>query len=57
MHVLPSLGQAWLNTTIHQAGSLYNSGDELMVAATGKPLDVAVFLDYLRAKFRPLFRL
>jgi Zn-dependent M32 family carboxypeptidase len=49
--------QVWLNGAIHQVGSLYSSGDELMVAATGKPLDVSVFLAYLREKFRPLFRL
>ena len=34
----------WLNEKVHSKGSLYASGDELMTAATGGPLDVSVFL-------------
>jgi len=38
-------------------GSLYADGDQLMVAVTGKPLEPAVFLDHLRAKYTKLYNL
>lgn len=54
---LPSLVQAWLNAKIHRVGSLYNSGDELMRAATGSELDPAIFLAYLKSKYTELYKL
>ena len=47
----------WLNEKVHSKGSLYTSGDELMKAATGSPLDVSVFLDYLKDKYSKLYSL
>lgn len=38
-------------------GSLPASGDELMVAVTGSPLDPAVFLNYLTSKYTELYKL
>ena len=47
----------WLNNHIHKLGSLYASGDELMVAVTGKPLDPQVYLSYLRSKYSEIYKL
>lgn len=47
----------WLNEKIHRVGSLYASGDELMVAVTGKALDPQVYLSYLRKKYSEIYRL
>ena len=47
----------WLNSHIHKLGSLYASGDELMVAVTGKPLDPQVYLSYLRSKYTEIYKL
>ena len=47
----------WLNEKIHRVGSLYASGDELMVAVTGKPLDPQVYLAYLRKKYTEIYKL
>lgn len=47
----------WLNTNIHQIGSLYNSGDELMTVVTGAPLDPSIFLGYLKDKYSKLYKL
>lgn len=47
----------WLNEKIHRVGSLYASGDELMIAVTGKPLDPQVYLSYLRKKYTELYKL
>jgi hypothetical protein len=49
--------KAWLNEKIHSKGSLYASGDELMVAVTGSPLDPSIFLGYLREKYTELYKL
>ncbi|GLC44578.1 hypothetical protein PLESTM_001617300 [Pleodorina starrii] len=49
--------KSWLNSKIHSLGSLHNSGDELMAAVTGSPLDPAVFLTYLRDKYTHLYKL
>lgn len=49
--------KAWLNEKIHRSGSFHPSGDALMVAVTGKPLDPAVFLGYLRAKYTDIYKL
>lgn len=35
----------------------YFSGDELMVAATGSPLDPSIFLNYLTDKYSALYKL
>lgn len=47
----------WLNEKIHRVGSLYASGDELMVAVTGKALDPQVYLTYLRTKYAEIYKL
>ncbi|KAK9833280.1 hypothetical protein WJX81_002396 [Elliptochloris bilobata] len=49
--------KAWLNVKIHKAGSLHQNGDELMIAATGAPLDPEIFLGYLREKYTELYKL
>ena len=49
--------KSWLNEAIHRSGSLHPSGDDLMRAATGSPLDPSVFLQYLRDKYMALYRL
>lgn len=38
-------------------GSLPTSGDELMIAVTGAPLQPQVFLGYLRDKYSALYQL
>jgi carboxypeptidase Taq len=47
----------WLRTNVHEVGSLYPTADELLVAVTGKPLDPAVFMRYLSAKYKKLYKL
>lgn len=47
----------WLNEKIHRLGSLYQNGDELMIAVTGKPLDTSIFLGYLREKYTEIYKL
>ncbi len=49
--------QAWLNEKIHKVGSLHPSGDALMTAVTGEPLNTSVFLTYLKDKYTPLYKL
>lgn len=49
--------KSWLNEKIHKSGSLHPSGDDLMRAATGSPLDPSVFLRYLTDKFTALYQL
>lgn len=49
--------KAWLNKKIHASGSLHPSGDELMIAATGSPLDPSIFLSYLTDKYSALYKL
>lgn len=48
--------KSWLNEKIHKLGSLYASGDELMTAVTGKPLDPQVFLSYLKNKYTDVYK-
>jgi carboxypeptidase Taq len=48
--------QEWLNQHVHRQGSLHPSGDDLMKAVTGSPLDPAAFLGYLRAKYSALYK-
>lgn len=47
----------WLTEKVHSKGSLYKSGDELMVAATGSALDPSIFLQYLKEKYSKLYKL
>jgi carboxypeptidase Taq len=49
--------KAWLNKKIHKSGSLYPSGDDLMIAATGSPLDPSIFMSYLTEKYSALYQL
>ena len=49
--------KAWLNEKIHKSGSLHPSGDDLMRAATGSPVDPCVFLKYLTDKYSALYQL
>eukprot|EP00198_Chlamydomonas_reinhardtii_P010261 XP_001699598.1 predicted protein [Chlamydomonas reinhardtii] len=49
--------KSWLNVKIHKLGSLHASGDELMTAVTGGPLDPSVFLTYLKNKYTELYKL
>ena len=47
----------WLAEKVHSKGSLYPSGDELMLAATGKALEPSIFLQYLTKKYSKLYQL
>ena len=47
----------WLRETVHKVGSLYPSADELLQVVTGAPLDPAIYLRYLNAKYRALYKL
>jgi len=49
--------KAWLRDKVHRKGSFYPSADALLESATGKPLDVKIFLKYLRDKYRKLYGL
>ncbi|NUB16890.1 carboxypeptidase M32, partial [Azospirillum brasilense] len=42
---------AWLGANVHGKGCLYASGDELLTAATGRPLDAAVFRRHLERRY------
>jgi len=46
----------WLRTNIHQYGSRYRAA-ELAERVTGKPLTAEPFLNYIRAKFSPIYGL
>ena len=50
----PLLG--WMRTHIHSQGSL-KAAEEIAQAATGKPLEPANLLAYLRAKYGELYQL
>lgn len=47
----------WLREKVHVLGSLPKSADELMERATGQPLNVGLYLDYLRNKYHTLYKL
>ena len=47
----------WLRKNVHERGSFCASADELMLEVTGKPLDAAIYVDYLTKKFRELYKL
>ena len=38
-------------------GSLYDSPDKLLTVVTGKPLDPAVYIQYIQGKYRTLYAL
>jgi len=46
----------WLNERVHTLGSLYPTADDLLAEVTGKPLDPAIFLQYLEDKYRALYK-
>lgn len=43
--------QTWLNQNIHEVGSLYATGDDLLKAVTGSKLDPQVYLNHLTSKY------
>lgn len=43
---------AWLRENVHAKGSLLSARD-LLITATGKPLDATVFKDHLKARYLP----
>jgi len=47
----------WLRVNIHEVGSLYASPDELLRVVTGKPLDPAVYVNYIKNKYGDLYKL
>ena len=47
----------WLREKVHKLGSVPADGDELMKAVTGEPLNVSIFLKYLRDKYHALYKL
>lgn len=52
-HVL----KEWLNENIHKQGSVRESGDELITALTGKPLDASLYVQYLTDKYTKIYDL
>ena len=42
---------SWLREKLHAKGCLYSSGDALLTAATGRPLDAAVFKKHLENRY------
>lgn len=47
----------WLNSNIHEKGSLQGSGDLLIREVTGEPLNADLFVQYLTAKYSGLYGL
>ena len=47
----------WLREKVHKLGSVPADGDALMKAVTGEPLNVSIFLEYLRDKYHALYKL
>lgn len=47
----------WLREKVHKLGSVPPSGDDLMKAVTGEPLNVSIFLGYLKNKYHALYKL
>eukprot|EP00873_Tetraselmis_striata_P036931 jgi/Tetstr1/457195/TSEL_043844.t1 len=43
--------KTWLNQNIHEVGSLYATGDDLLKAVTGSKLDPQVYLNHLTSKY------
>ena len=46
----------WLNAKVHRQGSDPKNFDELMVRVTGRPLDPAVYMAFLREKYTALYK-
>jgi len=46
----------WLNDNIHQKGRLYST-DNLILNITGNKLDPIYFIDYLKIKYREIYKL
>lgn len=42
---------AWLRVNVHETGCFHASGDELLTAATGRPLDSSVFKRHLEHRY------
>ncbi len=42
---------AWLRLNVHETGCFHASGDELLTAATGRPLDSSVFKRHLEQRY------
>ncbi|CAO3444564.1 carboxypeptidase M32 [Azospirillum largimobile] len=42
---------AWLRVNVHETGCFHASGDELLMAATGRPLDSSVFKRHLEKRY------
>ncbi|CAM9297987.1 unnamed protein product, partial [Ectocarpus fasciculatus] len=47
----------YLKDNVHQVGSLYDSPDVLIEKVTGRPMDVNVFLKYLKEKYSQIYKL
>lgn len=41
----------WLRVNVHETGCFHASGDELLTAATGRPLDASVFKRHLERRY------
>ncbi|MBP2303943.1 carboxypeptidase M32 [Azospirillum melinis] len=41
----------WLRVNVHETGCFYASGDDLLTAATGRPLDASVFKRHLERRY------
>lgn len=52
-----ALLREWLQAKVHAQGSLPASLDDLLVSATGRPLDPKVFVRYLEGKYAALYDL
>lgn len=42
---------AWLRVNVHETGCFHASGDDLLTAATGRPLDATVFRRHLEQRY------
>ncbi|KAG0230736.1 hypothetical protein BGW41_002408 [Actinomortierella wolfii] len=52
-HVL----REWLNKNIHEKGSLYESGEELITKVTGEKLNVGYFVKHITDKYKAIYDL
>ena len=52
-----SIIREWLRKNIHEIGSLYAHPDDLLVHATGKPLDPKIYTKYLKKKYTELYKI
>lgn len=49
--------RTWLNTHVHELGSLPASGDELLRSATGAVLDPGLYTAHLQRKYKSIYGL